>query len=133
MWKTSDAPHSSAHFVVGQDGTVVQCVRLTDVAYHAHQANSDSVGIEHSDRKKGELGPNDPGLPPNPTQLEASARLVVWLLEQCGLEPTRDVIKGHGEVDPETTHTDCPDSIDLNAYVGLVAALYALPPTPDAA
>jgi N-acetyl-anhydromuramyl-L-alanine amidase AmpD len=116
---------TSAHFIVGLDGTIVQCVRLTDVAYHAHQINSLSVGIEHCCRTPGELGPNDPGLPPTAEQLYASAKLTKWLCEQRAMGLTRANIKGHAEADPDTTHADCPEGagINLDAYVGLVNAV----------
>ncbi len=129
MWQE---PHhgSSAHFVVDQDGTIIQAVRLTDVAYHAHQVNQDSVGVEHCCRTPRELGPGDPGLPPNATQMLSSARLVAWLCKQCDLPPTRATIKGHAECDPDTTHADCPEGSGLNVdlFVVLVAAEYAALP-----
>jgi peptidoglycan hydrolase-like protein with peptidoglycan-binding domain len=37
----------SAHFVVDDD-SAIQCVRVTDEAWHANQANGFSVGIEHA-------------------------------------------------------------------------------------
>jgi hypothetical protein len=54
----------------------------------------------------------------------ASARLVAWLCKQRGLPATRDVIKGHAEADPDTTHADCPEKsgLLLDPYVVLVAA-----------
>ena len=124
MWQEPNH-HSSAHFVVGLDGTIIQAVRLTDVAFHAHQRNSDSVGIEHCCRTPGELGPNDPGLKPTPIQLRHSAELVRWLCEQRDLPLDRTSIKGHAEADPDTTHADCPEGagINLDAYVGLVNAV----------
>ena len=40
----------SAHYVVGRDGSVVQMVQLTDVAWHAmHIPNFMSIGIEMQD------------------------------------------------------------------------------------
>lgn len=38
----------SAHYIVGQNGEVVQMVKHSDVAYHASSANNDSIGIEHN-------------------------------------------------------------------------------------
>jgi len=99
---------SSAHFVIDQDGTVIQCVALSDVAWHAHVVNAASVGIEHCARTPHELGPTDPGLPPSDAQYAASAKLIAWLCRRAGLEPSRDVIQGHAEIDPSTTHLDCP-------------------------
>jgi N-acetyl-anhydromuramyl-L-alanine amidase AmpD len=99
---------SNAHFVVGQDGTVIQCVDLGAVAYHAHAANRRSVGIEHCARTPGELRADDPGLPPSLAQYMASARLVAWLCRAAGIPMDRDHILGHAEADPATTHTRCP-------------------------
>lgn len=124
MWQS---PHhgSSAHFVIGQDGTVIQSVSLFDIAWHAHAANGSSVGIEHCARTPREFGPTDPGLPPTAPQLLASARLTKWLCENVGLVPSRAVIRGHAEADPKSTHRLCPTGCGLNldAYFCIVAAL----------
>jgi N-acetyl-anhydromuramyl-L-alanine amidase AmpD len=112
MWQEPNHK-SSAHFVVGQDGTVIQAVRTLDVAFHAHHASDDSIGIEHCARTPGELSPSDPGLPPNSVQLQASARLCAWLLKGAGLPADRTTIVGHAEADPQTTHTKCPEGSGL--------------------
>jgi N-acetyl-anhydromuramyl-L-alanine amidase AmpD len=123
MWQK---PHhgSSAHFVIGQDGEVLQCVALVDDAWHAHAQNPISVGIEHCCRTPRELGKDDPGLPPTLVQLEAGAALVAWLCSHLGLEANRTTIQGHAEADPLSTHRGCPTSagIDLDAYVARVVA-----------
>lgn len=113
---------SSFHFVVGQDGQVAQAVSIVDDAFHAHGQNGVSVGVEHCCRTPGELGKDDPGLPPTEIQLEAGAALVAWLCWKLGLEPSRATIMGHAEADPLTTHRGCPTSagIDLDAYVARV-------------
>lgn len=120
---------SSFHFVVGQDGTIIQCVSLADIAWHAHAANGHSVSIEHCARSPKELGHDDPGMKPTPVQLAASARLCLWLCQQGGFEPSRATIKGHAEADPQTTHADCPEGsgIIVDAYVGLVFAIHGAP------
>lgn len=125
MWQ-EPGHKTSAHFVVGQDGTVVQAVRLADVAQHAHEANARSVGIEHCARTPAELGPDDPGLPPSDALYSASARLVAWLCKRAGLAPTRGVILGHAEADPKTTHTRCPLGCgwDWDHYISLVVASF---------
>ncbi len=41
------APLASAHYCVDVD-SIVQCVRETDVAWHANNANPTSIGIEHA-------------------------------------------------------------------------------------
>src|SRR5204863_453067 len=74
--KRSPPIASSAHFIVGRkleaEEPVIQSVDLGDVAFHAHTANAVSVGIEHNCRTPGELGHDDPGLPPTQAQYEKS-------------------------------------------------------------
>ena len=116
---------ASAHFVVGQAGEVIQCVRLDDIALHAHDANAFSIGIEHCARTPKELGPNDPGLPPTEAQYLASAQLVAWLCDSLGLPRDRNTIQGHAEIDKKTTHTKCPTGCgwDWDHYIELVVAV----------
>jgi N-acetyl-anhydromuramyl-L-alanine amidase AmpD len=118
---------SSAHFVVGQDGSVIQCVAIKDVAYHAHAANDYSIGIEHSARTPGEWGVSDPGLPPSAELYDASAELVAWLCTRLGIQPTRVAIVGHNEADRSTTHQKCPTGCGWNwrGYMDLVVSEYA--------
>lgn len=47
-WFSSpDAPMASAHYCV-DDAEVVQCVRDTDIAWHAPGANASGIGVEHA-------------------------------------------------------------------------------------
>ena len=127
MWQRPalDPTHTCAHFVIGQDGTCIQCVPLRFAAQHAHAANAYSVGIEHCCREPGELGPSDLGLPPSDALYLASARLNAYLLVAGGLQPTRQYVQGHAQADPQTTHTGCPDSVwDWPRYMDLVVAAY---------
>lgn len=130
MFATFDPKHPrSAHFVVDQDGSVIQCVPLRFPAYHAHRANQWSVGIEHCARTPGERGSRDPGLPPSNALYAGSARLVAWLLVSGGFVASRAIIKGHSEADATTTHTRCPLGCgwDWPRYMGEVdAAINAL-------
>ena len=121
-------PATSAHFAIGQDGYVIQAVRLADIAQHAHGASEEAYGIELCAREPNELYRGDPGLPPSPAQLERAALLIAWLCRREGLPPTRAVIIGHAEGDPETTHTGCPTAagVDLDALAADVAARLAV-------
>ena len=126
MWRT---PHhgSSAHFVIDQDGSVIQAVSLADIAWHAHAAaNHRSVGIEHCARSRHELGSSDPGMPASSAQYVASAKLIAWLCRRAGLTPDRTTIQGHAEIDTETTHADCPTgALDMDRLMDAVAEEWA--------
>ena len=102
---------TSAHFVIGQAGEIIQCVALDDIAYHAHAANGYSVGIEHCARSPGELGHDDPGLPLSEAQIAASVQLVAWLCQRYGLPQDRAHVQGHKEADLATDHDDCPTGV----------------------
>lgn len=118
---------SSAHFVVGQDGAVIQAVRIADTAWHAHGANACSVGIEHCARTPGEWSATDPGLTPSDALYGASAKLVAWLCVTLGLRAGRAAIVGHAEADSTTSHRRCPNGCgwDWTHYMDLVTAEYA--------
>jgi N-acetyl-anhydromuramyl-L-alanine amidase AmpD len=138
MFATKRDKASSAHFVNDQDGTIIQCVPLRYAAFHAHSVNSRSVGIENCARTPGELGPDDPGLPPSSALYLSNARLTAWLLVAAGLPPDRDHVKGHAEADPATTHTRCPEGCGWNwsYFMSLVKDEYAkiwTPPPPNVA
>ena len=133
-WFQNPAAKVSSHYIVGQDGEVVQMVAHADVAYHANSANGHSIGIEHVARTPRELGKNDPGLAPTQAQYAASAALVTWLCAQLGLPADRDHIKGHAEADPKTNHSLCPNSVwDWDTYMAMVNAAQSLPATAQAA
>lgn len=109
---------SSAHYIIGRDGEVVQMVRNADTAYHASSANSRSIGIEHNANKPYRLNRRD--LPPTMEQYQASAHLVAWLGAQYGIPLDRTHIVGHIEATPGDNH-DCPSSYwDWDTYMQCV-------------
>jgi len=77
----------AAHYIVGRDGTVVQCVRHKDIAYHAGPANEWTIGIEHNTRSG-----KDKKL--TAAQYLKSAELVLWLCSKLGIAPNRYHISG---------------------------------------
>lgn len=112
-WFQNPKAQVSAHYVVGQDGEIVQMVRHNDVAWHAGRANGDSIGIEHV--------ANTRGLMPTEAEYCASAALVRWLCDNFGIPVDRDHILGHAEADTRTSHTACPNAVwDWSYYMGLV-------------
>lgn len=109
---------SSAHYIVGRDGEVVQMVRDADTAYHASSANSRSIGIEHNANKPYRRNRRD--LPPTMEQYQASAHLVAWLAAQYGIPLDRTHVIGHIEASPGDNH-DCPSSYwDWDTYMQCV-------------
>jgi N-acetyl-anhydromuramyl-L-alanine amidase AmpD len=107
--KEWDAAHhawqaQSAHYVIGRDGTVVQCVYHKDIAWHANEESLTTIGIEHNAR-----GVGDNGL--TGIQYWKSAELVVWLGKLIGIPMSRFYIMGHSEIDPGTSHSSCPQRV----------------------
>ncbi len=127
MWQ-KPGHGSSAHFVVDQNGSVIQCVPMCFAAFHAHEINDSSVGVEHCARTPGEFERppmnwvHDPGLPPSSALYAASARLVAYLLVAAGLPADRAHVRGHAESDPKTTHDRCPEGCgwDWSGYMAMV-------------
>ncbi|MDQ1288336.1 MAG: hypothetical protein QG622_1901, partial [Actinomycetota bacterium] len=115
---------SSAHYLVGQDGEVIQFVSEDDTAWHARGVNRRSIGIEHVAVKQGGVtygGTTFGYLPPTDLEYEESAALVAHLCEKYGLTPDRTTIIGHREADPSSTHTSCPDGAwDWDHFLRLV-------------
>lgn len=129
---TNPAARASSHYLVGQDGEVVQFVHENDVAWHASSANGDTVGIEHVAIKTGGVTYNRrdgtpvhyPAMPPSDAQYCASAALVAYLCDKYNISADRVHILGHAEADPRTTHTSCPNGANWNwaHYMDLVTS-----------
>lgn len=101
----------AAHYVIGRDGTVVQCVRHKDIAYHAGTANEWSIGIEHNTRTGKDNTLTD-------AQYLKSAELVTWLCKLLAIPIDRNYIIGHSEADANTTHSRCPGRVlDWKTYM----------------
>jgi len=91
---TSHETYASSHFVVGIDGTVIQCVPLDEVAYCSGSRNSDTISIEccHA----GESGEF------SQATIDSLLRLLDWLADTYSL--TREDILRHYDV----TGKECP-------------------------
>lgn len=50
--KKGKKTYASSHFVIGLDGTIVQCIPTTEIAYASNERNSDTVSIECCHKKK---------------------------------------------------------------------------------
>lgn len=87
--------YASAHFLVGLDGEILQCVPLTEIAYCSNTANDYTVSIEV-------CHPDDTGKFDDAT-MESLEKLVAWLCETFSLEPAEDVIRHY-----DVTGKICP-------------------------
>ncbi|MGW3988758.1 N-acetylmuramoyl-L-alanine amidase [Streptomyces sp. NPDC004830] len=105
----------SAHYVVrSSDGRVAQCVRESDIAWHAGNwdYNTRSIGIEH------EGWVDRPGCFTD-VMYERSARLTAAICGRYGIPRNRAHIIGHHEV-PGSDHTDPGRHWDWRRYLRLV-------------
>ena len=101
---------ASAHYGIGEDGTIWQFVPDKFIAWHASEANKFSIGIEHCG---GYLLPD--GTMAKPTQAchDASAELVKYLGEKHGIKITNEFVKPHSYYDA----TQCCGSLDINYII----------------
>ncbi|MEO0132624.1 MAG: peptidoglycan recognition family protein [candidate division WOR-3 bacterium] len=85
-WFKNPASQVSAHYVIDKDGTVYKLVRLNDIAWHAKEYNSRSIGIEivHSILK--------------PTTKEQRIALVELVAELIKNISTIKYLQGHFEL-----------------------------------
>lgn len=113
----NDPGMKSAHFVIGQDGEIVQCVHLVDGAganccvetgYDPYwnpllqkfgNLNRCTISIEHVDSA------SDNSTPLTAAQKASSFKLIKWLVDQYGF--AKEDIKGHNSIDP-INRTRCP-------------------------
>lgn len=97
-WFADPTAHASAHFVIGQDGSVCQCVPLDRAAWHSGNGNVNrrSVGIEC----EGDCHRPDTW---TAEMQDALCHLVAWLVAEHGIPADRSHIIGHDEV-PDPKH-----------------------------
>jgi len=116
-FEASVAPNRvSAHFIIGRDGTIVQCVSILNTAWHASQCNLHSIGIEHvalsqagadALNKRHPQGAPFREMPATELQYMQSARLVKWLCGVLGIPIDRNHIREHCEASPADGHVGC--------------------------
>src|SRR5260221_14725887 len=133
----NDPARASSHFIIGQDGEIVQCVHLVDGAganccvetgYDPYwnlllqqfgNLNRCTISIEHVDSA------SDNSTPLTAAQQASSFKLVKWLVDQYGFNITPDGhgqmvdIKGHNTIDP-INRARCPGNYpwsELQTYL----------------
>ena len=84
----ADETYASSHFVIGIDGTIIQCVPLSEVAYASNDRNYDTISIEccHED-ESGEF---------TQATYDSLVRLTSWLADTFLID--RDGIIRHYDV-----------------------------------
>ena len=91
----------SAHYIIDKNGDIYQMVKDADRAWHAEQANSSSIGIEHVAKKGDQL---------TSAQEISSVQLIKWLMSEYGI--TLSNIKAHKQF----SKTSCPGNIFGDAF-----------------
>lgn len=115
----------SSHFVIGRDGTVIQCVSLNDGAaanccledghdkywdtYEAIYKNLNmcTISIEHANNAQNSL-------PLTAAQKKASFALVQYLCKKYNIPASR--IKTHASLDPKT-RSQCPGNYPMEELI----------------
>ena len=97
-WLSGGHSHASAHYVIARDGSIVQLVHLSDIAWHSGNkyVNRHSIGIEHVGETYDPAGFTI-------DEYRSSARLVAWLVRRYDIPVDRKHIIGHAEV-PDPHH-----------------------------
>lgn len=92
--KDSQQTKASSHFIIGLDGTIVQCIPLDEIAYASNERNADTISIEccHKD-ESGKF---------TKQTYRSLIRLLAWLCGEYNLK--KDDIIRHYDV----TGKDCP-------------------------
>ncbi len=86
--------YASSHYVIGLDGSIVQCIPLDEIAYASNERNKDTISIEC-------CHPDETGMFTDATY-DSLIRLTAWLCEQYNIGS--DNILRHYDV----TGKDCP-------------------------
>ena len=113
-WFKNASSNVSAHYVVGSEGRVVQCVRHEDIAWHAGNwsYNVHSIGIEHGGYADNRKTWTD-------RKYHASAKLAAYCCRRHNIKVDREHIVLHNKV-PGTDHY-CPGRyFDYDRYRRLV-------------
>lgn len=113
-WFKNASSNVSAHYIVGSEGRVVQCVRHEDIAWHAGNwaYNVHSIGIEHGGYADNRKTWTD-------AKYETSAKLAAYCCRRHGIKIDREHIVEHNQV-PGTDHY-CPGRhFDYDRYLRLI-------------
>lgn len=84
----------SSHFIIGLDGTIVQCIPLDEIAYASNDRNTDTISIECCHEKKNGAFTNE--------TYQSLIKLTAWLCGEYDLGK-EDIIRHY-----DVTGKNCP-------------------------
>lgn len=84
----------SSHYIIGLDGTIIQCIPLSEIAYASNDRNVDTISIECCHKKKNGAFTDE--------TYQSLVELTAWLCGEYNLE--KDDIIRHYDV----TGKNCP-------------------------
>lgn len=112
-----DHEADGAQVQVSKDGTCYQTMALNLKAWHAGDANGESIGVEH----EGRPGDHFPHV-----QLHASANRVAWIHHECklGRPHLNKTVFAHAHGGAAWGGHDCPGPWPWTEYMKLCMAAY---------
>lgn len=117
-WFQDPSSQCSAHFLVRNDGYIVQMVGVDDKAWHATIFNRRSIGIEHH------ATVDHPEFWQSKPMLQMSAMLAISYCEDCSIPKERkfEVYEPgiYGHTDIPTVDKDCPGPMPWDDWMELV-------------
>lgn len=90
----SEGVSASAHFIIGLEGEIIQCIPVNEIAYASNNRNSDSIAIEccHPD-ESGEF---------TEATYQSLVKLTAWLCDETGIS-RKNIIRHY-----DITQKACP-------------------------
>lgn len=99
-WWQDPRSQVSAHYLISRSGEIFQCVKDEDKAWHARNANPESIGIEFAAAAGDRMTPEQEG---------PACKLIHWLVETYSIPWTH--INGHRYTPGNENATDCPGDL----------------------
>lgn len=115
-WRTDSGYQGSAHYEI-TDNEIIGVLGEELYAWHANRANDISIGLEH-------VNSSTTGWTVSEATMLNGAKLAADICKRYGIKPSRDTIKGHGELTAYGNATACPGGIDMDKYVSYVLDYY---------
>ena len=106
--KDTHTTKASAHFIVGLEGEIVQCIPTAEIAYASNDRNSDTLSIECCYEK------DDGSF--NRETYESVIRLTAWLCNKFGL--TSEQVIRHYDVEHEDAWQQFKADVDTAIQAG---------------